>query len=66
MLMKSFGEISREVSKIKKIIKSLMLLIMVGNMASIFTQVYIAKATPIYIFFPHLLHAVPFTSLSLL
>ena len=43
-----------------------MLLIMVGNMASIFTQVYIAKVTPIYSFFPHLLHTVPFTSLSLL
>ena len=28
-----------------------MLLIMVGNMASIFTQVYIAKVTPIYSFF---------------
>ena len=33
----------KEVSKIKKINKSLMLLIMVGNMASIFTQVYIAE-----------------------
>ena len=43
-----------------------MLLIMVGNMASIFTQVYIAKVTSIYSFFPHLLHTVPFTSLSLL
>ena len=41
-----------------------MLLIMVGNMASIFTQVYMAKVTPIYSFFPHLLHTVPFTSLS--
>ena len=39
---------------------------MVGNVASIFTQVYIAKATSIYSFFPHLLHAVPLTSLSLL
>ena len=39
---------------------------MVGNMASIFTEVYIAKVTPIYGFFPHLLHTVQFTSLSLL
>ena len=43
-----------------------MLLIMVGNMASIFTQAYIAKVTPIYSFFPQLHHTVPFTSLSLL
>ena len=43
-----------------------MLLIMVGNMASIFTQVYSAKVTSICSFFPHLLHTVPFTSLSLL
>ena len=43
-----------------------MLLIMVGNMVSIFTQVYIEKVTPIYSFFPHLLHTVPFTSFSLL
>ena len=43
-----------------------MLLIMVGNMASIFMQVYIAKASPIYHFFPHVLHTVPFISLSLL
>ena len=43
-----------------------MLLIMVGNMASIFTQVYIAKVTLVYSFFPYLLHTVPFTSLSLL
>ena len=39
---------------------------MVGNMASIFTQVYIANVTPIYTFFPHLLHALQYTSLSLL
>ena len=43
-----------------------MLLIKVGNMESTLTQVYIAKVTPIYSFFPHLLHTVPFTSLSLL
>ena len=43
-----------------------MFLIMVGNIASIFTQVYIAKMTPIYNFFPHLLYTVPFASLSLL
>ena len=43
-----------------------MLLMIVGNVASIFTQVYIAKATSIYSFFPHLLHTVPFTSLPLL
>ena len=39
---------------------------MVGNMASIFTQIYITQVTSIYSFFPHLLHTVPFTSLSLL
>ena len=49
--------------KNKKFNKSSMLLIMVGDMASIFTKVYITKATPIYSFFPHLLHTVPFTSL---
>ena len=38
---------------------------MLGNIASIFTQVYIAKVTSIFIFFPHLLYTVPFTSLSL-
>ena len=43
-----------------------MLFIMVGNMASIFTQVYIAKVTSIYNFFPHLLYTLPFTYLSLL
>ena len=43
-----------------------MFLIMVGNMASIFTQVHIAETKPIYSFFPHLLHTVPFTFLSLL
>ena len=32
-------------------------------MASICTQMYIAKVTPIYSFFHHLLHTVPFTSL---
>ena len=53
-------------SKNKKKLKKLMMLIMVGNMASIFTQVYIAKAAPIYIFFHHLPHTVPFTSLPLL
>ena len=64
---KSFGKISREVSKIKKkLIKSLMFMIMVSNMASILTQVYMAKVTPIYNFFPHLLHTLPFISLSLL
>ena len=48
MLMKSFGEISRGSFKNeKKLIKSLMLLIIVGNMGSIFTQVFIAKETPI-------------------
>ena len=66
MLMESSREISREISKIKKINKSLMLLIMVGKMASIFTQLYIVKTASIYIFFPHLLHAVPFTSHPLL
>ena len=39
---------------------------MVGNMTSIFTQVCIAKVTPIYSFLPHLLHTVPFTYLFLL
>ena len=62
---KFWGDI-KEVSRIKKLNKSLMLVIMVGNMASIFTQVYIAKMTPIYSFFSRLLHTVPFTSLSLL
>ena len=33
-----------------------MLLIMVCNIASDLAQVYIAKATLIYSFFPHLLH----------
>ena len=51
MLMKSSGEISREVSIIKKLNKSLMLLIIVCNMASVFTQMYIAKATSLYILF---------------
>ena len=41
-----------------------MLLIMVVNMASIFTQVYNAKMTLIYNFFPQLLHTVLFASLS--
>ena len=49
-----------------KIIKSLMLLIMVGKMASILTQMYSVKVTLIYSFFPHLLHTLPFTSFSLL
>ena len=61
MHMTTFWEILREIKK--TINKSIMLLIMVGNMASIFTQVYIAKATPIYSFSPHLLHTMPFTSL---
>ena len=52
--------------KSKKLNESMILLIMAGNMASIFTQVYITKVTPIYSFFPHLLHTVPFTSISLL
>ena len=39
---------------------------MVGNMASIFTQMYIGKATAIYSFSSHLLHTLPFTSPSLL
>ena len=43
-----------------------MLLNVVGNMTSIFTQVYIAKMTLLYSFFPYVLHTVPFTSLSLL
>ena len=41
-----------------------MLLIMVGNMASICTQVYIAKTTPIHSFFPYLMHIVLFTFLT--
>ena len=36
MLMKSFGKISRELSKIEKLIESLIMLIMIGNVASIF------------------------------
>ena len=43
-----------------------MLLIMVGNMLSIFTQVYSTKATLLYSFFLNLLHKFPFTYLSLL
>ena len=39
-----------------------MLLIIVGNMASILIQVNITKVTSIYSFFPHLLHTVPLTS----
>ena len=49
-----------------KLFKSLMLLIMVDNMTSISTQVYIAKATASCSFFPHFWHTMPFTSLSFL
>ena len=63
---KFWGDIKGSFKNKKKLNKSLLLLIMVGNKESIFTQVYIAKVTPIYIFFPHLQHTVPFTSLSLL
>ena len=57
---------SFDVNERLKKIRRLMLLIMVGNVASIFTQLYGAKVTPICSFFPHLLYTVPFTSLSLL
>ena len=43
-----------------------MSLIMVDDVASIFTQVYMAKVTSIHYFFPDFLHAVPFISLNIL
>ena len=57
-----WGDFNGSFTNNEKLIKSLML-IMVGNMVSIFTQVYIAKVTPIYSFVPHLPHTMPFLHL---
>ena len=63
---KFWEDINGSFQKIKKLIKSLMLFNMVGNVASIFSQVYTTKVTLTYSFFPDLLHTVQFTFLSFL